>query len=131
MSLLKRTLAIAFAASVSLIPVQTGAQEPEFRYFTWLEDVLNKIENGEDVRGYKLCATEEWSPLYSAKPDVVKGFGVVFSQSAAEAVLGVGTLCELAALEWTEGEQRNESKKALKGATMADEFQPITSLNKE
>ncbi|WP_113154823.1 hypothetical protein [Nitratireductor sp. OM-1] len=125
MSSLKRALVVAFVASVSLIPVYAGAQEPEFRYFTPHESILNAIENGEDVRGYKLCATEGWSPPYAAKPDVVKGFGVLFVPSASDAVLtNRGGACDLVALPWSEGKEREQSQKALKSY-----FQPIPSLN--
>lgn len=127
MSSLKNTLAAAFVASVLLIPVNAGAQEPEFRYFTPYKRILNAIENGKDVRGYKLCATKGWSPLYAAKPDVVKGFGVLIVPSASDAVLtNGGGVCDLVALPWSEGKEREQSEKALKSY-----FQPIPSLNGE
>lgn len=126
MSSLKSTFVAAFAASVTLIPVHAGAQEPEFRYFTPYSSILERFESGADMGGFKLCTTDGWTPEVSGNEERLEGVRAVITSSPKDAVLNTEAgACDFTGLRWDNEADRKTFESLLRG------HKPIPSLNGE
>ena len=89
------------ACSLPSLPVAAADEEIKFRYYAAYGKkggVYQHFAKGGSAKGYKLCTTKSWSPLYSAKPDLAKEFSVAIVHVAEVFRATAGKVCDVAAL---------------------------------
>ena len=107
----------------------TGAQSEEvsYRYFGH-KNIVEKLDGGEDMSGYKICVTSSWSVENSGIQEFFSSQNMAYAKydnvgAAFRIFRSVG--CDFIALPWHKPEYHDNLKK------MMDGFFPVKTLNNE